>query len=212
MIKKPTFLYERELMANGYRAIVGVDEAGSGALAGPVVAGACILPLNSALGRLHDSKLLTHHMRDSLYEKIVAKATAWGVGLCDEEEIMYMGIRPATMLAMQRALDAVKDYDYVLVDAWTIPGLKMRQRGVIKGDQKIKSIAAASVIAKVTRDRMMAEFHKEFPHYGFDHNKGYGTVVHKAAIENFGPCRIHRLNYRPFEEFMKRPAPIVRKS
>lgn len=198
-IRHPTFKHERELLGKGYRAIVGVDEAGCGALAGPVVAGAVILPLNSRLGRLHDSKLLTVNRRATIYDLIRERATAWAAGVVSVEEIHQMGIRPATLLAMRRAIEGIEGVDYVLVDAHTLPELSIPQRAIIKGDQRVKSIAAASVIAKVTRDRIMEELHMQWPHFGFAKHKGYGTAHHRQAIHEHGPCQAHRLSFRTFK-------------
>ena len=201
MIAKPTFLRERKLLDAGYHAIVGVDEAGTGALAGPVVAGACILPLNSRIGRLHDSKLFTEKVREQMYEKVVEKAENWAVGIVSVNEIMKMGIRTASLEAMRRAIEKIAIADYALIDAWTVPELSIPQRGIVKGDRLVKSIAAASIIAKVTRDHMMYEYHSEYPKYGFDKHKGYGTRVHRQIIDEFGPCPIHRLTYKTFKTF-----------
>jgi ribonuclease HII len=200
MIRRPTFRLERELKALGYRAIVGVDEAGCGALAGPVVAGAVILPLDSRIGRLHDSKLLSARRREEVYEQVVVRSNAWAAGIVSVEEIFEIGIRPATFLAMRRAIEGLPDADYLLVDAWTIPGINIKQRGIIKGDRLVKSIAAGSIIAKVTRDRIMKAMHKEFPAYGFHEHKGYGTRKHRAMISENGPSRFHRLNYKTFRQ------------
>lgn len=198
MIRRPTFLMERELASQGFRAVVGVDEAGCGALAGPVVAGAVLLPIDSRIGRLHDSKLLSARARDEVYELVTERATAWGAGVVSVEEIFEIGIRPATFLAMRRALEQIPDADYALVDAWTIPGIAFKQRGIVHGDRLVKSIAAASIIAKVTRDRIMKELDKEYPAYGFEVHKGYGTAKHRAMISENGPCVFHRLNYKTF--------------
>jgi ribonuclease HII len=200
MKKRPTFHYERKLRQEGYSMIVGVDEAGCGALAGPVVAGAVVLPLNSRLGKLHDSKLLSQKVREELYEQVTQKADAWAAGIVTVEEIFTLGIRPATLLAMQRAIEGVQGADYALIDARTLPDLTIPQQAIIKGDQKIKSIAAASVIAKVTRDRLMEAAGKTWPAYGFEGHKGYGTAAHRAAIAGQGACPIHRLGFKPFTE------------
>jgi len=199
-MRNPTFKHERELLDQGYRAIVGVDEAGCGALAGPVVAGAVILPLNSRIGRLHDSKLLTANMRAKLYDVIRERATAWAAGVVSVEEIHQMGIRPATLLAMRRAIEGIEGADYALVDAHALPEINIPHRAIIRGDQHVKSIAAASVIAKVTRDRMMQELHGNWPHYGFMQHKGYGTRRHQLAIRDYGPCPAHRLSFRTFKQ------------
>ncbi len=194
----PTFKIERELQAQGYKWIVGVDEAGCGALAGPVVAGAVIFPLDSDLEGIKDSKLLSEKVRENLYMEVTQRAVSWASGQASVEEIEEIGIRPATYLAMRRAIEAVEQVDYVLVDAWTLPNMKLPQRGIIKGDRTVKSIAAASIIAKVTRDRQMREHAQTYPNYGFEVHKGYGTAVHRQAIKDHGPCGIHRLSYKTF--------------
>ncbi|MBU0614073.1 ribonuclease HII [Patescibacteria group bacterium] len=199
MVARPTFLHERELLEKGYRAIVGIDEAGCGALAGPVVAGACILPLNSRIGRLHDSKLFTERVREQMYKEVIQKATSWAVGIVSVEEIMQMGVRTASLEAMRRALDKIAFADYALIDAWTLPNLSISQRGIVKGDRLVKSIAAASIVAKVTRDHIMRQYHEQYPKYGFAKHKGYGTKSHRQMIEEFGPCSIHRLTYKIFQ-------------
>lgn len=191
----PTFKLERELLAQGFKRIVGVDEAGCGALAGPVVAAAVILPLDSKIGRVRDSKLLGERRREELYPVIVLRAVAWAVGVASVEEIATLNIRGANLLAMRRAVEAVGSAEYVLVDAWTIPGITIPQRGIIRGDLTVKSIAAASVIAKVTRDRLMVELSREFPQYGFETHKGYATKRHREAIAEYGTCVHHRLSF-----------------
>lgn len=195
----PTFKIERELLAQGFQRIVGVDEAGCGALAGPVVAAAVILPVDSRLGALRDSKLLSQRQREELYPRIVERAVAWSVGMASVEEIARLNIRGANLLAMRRAVEGLESIDYVLVDAWTIPGIAIAQRGIIRGDLTVKSIAAASVIAKVTRDRLMSKLACEFPVYGFEIHKGYATKAHRAAIVLHGPCSHHRLGFKTFD-------------
>lgn len=194
----PTFKMERELLSQGYRRIVGVDEAGCGALAGPVVAAAVILPMDSRIGGIRDSKLLGQRRREELYPVIVERAVAWAVGVASVDEIAMLNIRGANLLAMRRAVEAIESAEYVLVDAWTIPGIIIPQRGIVRGDLTVKSIAAASIIAKVTRDRLMAELAQEFPQYGFQTHKGYGTKAHREAITEYGPCPHHRLTYKTF--------------
>lgn len=191
----PTFKMERELYARGFRRIVGVDEVGCGALAGPVVAAAVILPVDSRIGKLRDSKLLDARRREELYPLIVKRAMAWSVGVASVEEIATLNIRGANLLAMRRAVEAIEFVEYVLVDAWTIPGITIPQRGIVRGDLTVKSIAAASIIAKVMRDRMMRELAQEFPQYGFDVHKGYGTKAHREAIVEHGVCPHHRLAF-----------------
>lgn len=205
MVVHPTFQYERDLISQGFRAIVGVDEAGCGALAGPLVAAAVIFPLDSRLGRVRDSKLLSPNRRDELYEDIIERATAWSTGVVSVAEITTLGLRPANLLAMKRAVDGIAGVDYALVDAWTIPDLMIPQQGIIRGDRYVKSIAAASVIAKVTRDHMMIELNNQFPQYGFDIHKGYGTKLHQAAIQTHGPCLAHRMTFKTFAAVVENP-------
>lgn len=195
----PTFLVERELMRRGFCAIAGVDEAGTGALAGPVVASAVIFPLDSRLGKVRDSKLLEEDAREDLYALVVERALAYGVGIAPVAEISEVGLRRATLCAMRRAVEAISNVDYVLVDAWTIPGIAIPQQGIIHGDRTVKSIAAASIVAKVTRDRLMRELAIAHPAYGFEIHKGYATAEHRAAIRQVGPCPAHRLTYRAFQ-------------
>lgn len=203
MVYIPTFKYERELLAQGYRSIVGVDEAGCGALAGPLVAAAAILPLNSRLGVLRDSKTLSQQQKDTLFEQINEKAEGLGVGIAEVHEIEQMGLRKANLLAMRRAIEEIAQADFALIDAWEIPGLGIPQRGIVRGDRDVKSIAAASVIAKVTRDRMMIELAKSYPRYRFEEHKGYATKMHRELIDRHGPCEIHRMTYKTF-----RPTPL----
>jgi len=197
-MKPPTFIIQRELQKLGYQAIVGVDEAGCGALAGPVVAGAVILPLNSCLGLIRDSKLLSSNQRERLFDLIIERSTKWATGFASVKEITYLGLRPATYLAMRRAIEQIPNIDFVLVDAWTLPNLPHLQRGILKGDRLVKSIAAASIIAKVTRDRHMKRLSLDYPNYQFEVHKGYGTAFHRQAIKEHGPCRHHRLTYKIF--------------
>ncbi len=199
MVLKPTFHIERELIAHGYRAIVGVDEAGCGALAGPLVAAAVIFPLHSRLSLVRDCKQLSHKQREGLYERIMDKAQAFAIAQASHKEICTLGLRKANYLAMRRAIEQIPEADAVLVDAWTIPGLRIPQRGIVRGDQTVKSIAAASILAKVARDRMMEAFAKQYPEYGFEAHKGYATKDHRKAIETYGPCPIHRLTYKTFQ-------------
>lgn len=196
MVHLPTFKNERDLIAEGFEGIVGVDEAGAGALAGPLVASAVMLPLNSRIGILRDSKTLTKLQKDRLYDEVRSKSHAWSIGVVSVAEIMDLGLRPANLLAMRRAVEQIPSADFALVDAWEITELSIPQRGIIRGDGLVKSIAAASVIAKVTRDRMMVELAESYPKYQFEKHKGYGTKLHRDMIAKHGPCEIHRLNFR----------------
>jgi ribonuclease HII len=197
---------ELELWQSGYRAVAGVDEAGRGAWAGPVVAAAVILPpeldvLASLLGRVDDSKRLTPLARDHALERIRCAAVTAGVGFGSVDEIERTGIVAATKEAMARALACLAPRpDFVLLDYLTLHDLSTPQRGVTHGDALSLSIAAASIVAKVTRDRWMAEQDALYPGYGFGRHKGYGTAGHRAALERLGICRLHRRNFRPVAE------------
>ena len=193
-----TFHHERQLLNEGFSFIVGVDEAGAGALAGPLVAAACRLPLNSRLGELNDSKKLSDKKREELFDLVIDRSSAYGIGIVTVEEIETLGLRPANYLAMRRAIDAAGEVDFAIVDAWTIPGISIQQRGIIRGDAQVKSIAAASILAKVTRDRIMLQLHASHPEYRFDSHKGYGTKAHREAIATYGPCLHHRMTYKTF--------------
>ncbi|MCI9008089.1 MAG: ribonuclease HII [Lachnospiraceae bacterium] len=192
--------YEREYESAGL--ICGIDEAGRGPLAGPVVAAAVILPKDCQILYLNDSKKLTARRRELLYEEIQEKALAVGVGVVSHTRIDEINILQATYEAMRQALNSLSRVpDLLLNDAVTIPEVQIRQIPIVKGDAKSVSIAAASVIAKVTRDRMMAEMDKDYPGYGFASNKGYGSASHIAALKAQGPCGIHRRTFiRNFTE------------
>lgn len=179
-----------------YRAVCGIDEAGRGPLAGPVAAGAVILPKDCEILYLNDSKKLTPKRRELLYDEICEKAVAWGVGLVPAERIDEINILQADYEAMRIAVGklGVKP-DLLLNDAVTIPGIDIPQVPIIKGDAKSVSIAAASILAKVTRDRLMEEYDKLYPEYGFAKHKGYGTAQHIAALRQYGPCPIHRRTF-----------------
>lgn len=182
--------------AGAYTCICGIDEAGRGPLAGPVVAGACILPIDCEILYLDDSKKLSAKKREALYEEITGKAVAWGVGIVSHQRIDEINILRATYEAMRQAVSELKvTPDLLLVDAVTIPKMQMKQVGIIRGDAQSVSIAAASILAKVTRDRMMMELAKEYPRYGFEQNKGYGSAKHIEALKEFGPCPIHRRSF-----------------
>lgn len=187
---------EEELYSAGYRYIAGVDEVGRGPLAGPVVAAAVILPEGFDIPGVDDSKKLTEKKREALFKKIVDCAVAYGVGVVDNYIIDRINILQATKLAMKRAVEALEPKpDYILIDALTLKDIAIPQRGIIKGDSQSVSIAAASIIAKVTRDRMMTEFHERFPQYAFDQNKGYATRTHIEGIKCYGPCLLHRMSF-----------------
>jgi len=186
--------YEKEYEAYAY--VCGIDEAGRGPLAGPVAAGAVILPKDCRILYLNDSKKLSEKRREELFEEIKEKAAAWSVGIVSPARIDEINILQATYEAMRDAVGRLGvTPDVLLNDAVTIPGLSMKQVPIIKGDAKSLSIAAASVLAKVTRDHMMAEYEEMFPGYGFAKHKGYGTAAHIQAIRELGPCPIHRRSF-----------------
>ena len=176
--------------------IAGLDEAGRGPLAGPVVAAAVILPKDIFLPFLNDSKKVTEKRRDVLFDEIKQNAIAYGIGIVSNTLIDEINILQATYEAMREAINALSTRpDILLVDAIHIPGIDIRQVGIVKGDAKSVNIAAASILAKVTRDRLMAEYDKIYPEYGFASNKGYGTAAHIAALKEYGPCEIHRKSF-----------------
>jgi len=189
---------ENALRRYGFVCIAGVDEVGRGCLAGPVMAGAVVLDPARHIPGLADSKALTAAGRDRLYDAIVAKASAWAVASVQPTEIDVINIHQATLKAMQLAVLSLAPLpDVVLVDAWRIPALPMAQRGVIKGDRQCAAIAAGSIVAKVTRDRLMDQMHAEDPRYGFDRHKGYATADHLAAVARHGYSPAHRRSFRP---------------
>jgi len=197
----PAEEFEQEARRRGYRRIAGIDEAGRGPLAGPVVAAAVILPVHVELTGVDDSKQLTEAARERLYHAILDKAVGVGIGSADAGEIDALNILEASRLAMCRAIaDLAPAPDYLLTDAVTLPALHVPLRPIIKGDALSLSIAAASIIAKVTRDRLMAAFHETFPQYNFLSHKGYGTVEHLRMLARFGPCPIHRRTFAPVRD------------
>lgn len=176
--------------------VAGIDEAGRGPLAGPVVAAAVILPKDIFLPFLNDSKKVTEKRRDVLFDEIKQNAIAYGIGIASNTLIDEINILQATYEAMREAINALeKTPDVLLVDAVHIPDINIKQVGIVKGDAKSVNIAAASILAKVTRDRLMAEYDKIYPEYGFASNKGYGTATHIAALKEIGPCAIHRKSF-----------------
>ena len=176
--------------------VAGIDEAGRGPLAGPVVAAAVILPKDIFLPFLNDSKKVTEKRRDVLFDEIKQNAIAYGIGIASNTLIDEINILQATYEAMREAINALeKTPDVLLVDAVHIPDINIKQVGIVKGDAKSVNIAAASILAKVTRDRIMAEYDKIYPEYGFASNKGYGTATHIAALKEVGQCAIHRKSF-----------------
>lgn len=197
----PTDEFEQEARRRGYRRVAGVDEAGRGPLAGPVVAAAVIWPLRVPSIGICDSKQLLPEERERVYHLILERARGVGVGLADASEIDRLNILEATRLAVVRALAGLSPpADYVLTDALTLPSVSLPLRPIIKGDQLSLSIAAASIVAKVTRDRLMVEYHEQYPQYNFLSHKGYGTPEHLRLLAQFGPSPIHRLSFRPVRD------------
>ena len=189
-------LFENKAYLDGHHYIAGVDEAGRGPLAGPVVAAAVILPKNTLLLGLNDSKKLSPSLRDRLFEEIQEKALSYSIGIVDEKEIDVINILNAAKKAMRIAVETLsQNPDLILVDAVTIDNIPHRQVPIIRGDSLSLSIAAASVLAKVTRDRLMDEFSLKYPGYGFSKHKGYGTIDHIEAIKKDGLCPIHRKTF-----------------
>lgn len=198
--------YENSLKKEGYKFIAGTDEAGRGPLFGPVVAACCVLPDDFKLEGLTDSKQLTEKRREKYIDYIKENCIAYGIGIVDNKEIDEINIYEASRKAMMIALSEVRkkiNVDYVLTDAMPLPNLNIPYMDIIKGDAKSISIAAASVIAKVTRDRMMYEIDKKYPEYGFGKHKGYPTKKHIEAINKYGLIDGYRLTYKPIKDMVK---------
>lgn len=220
---KSTFKLEEELLKNGYDFVIGIDEAGRGPLAGPVVACACVLKSSSLfpssvpkrdtfsprekgvlIDLIRDSKTLSHKQREGLFD-FIQEHFHVGVGMCSHETIDRMNILEATFLAMKKAVsDLMKNLKRVelrmiiLLDGnKPIPNFSAEQKAIVNGDKYVKSISAASIIAKVTRDRIMLEMHEKYPQYKFDQHKGYGTKLHFEMLQKHGPCKIHRRSFKP---------------
>ncbi len=220
-MKLPNFSEEKKLWKQGYEFVVGLDEAGRGPLAGPVVAAAIFLKKNCRVAfKIKDSKKLSEKQREFFYEKLTTHpAIEWSVGMVSEKVIDKINILEATKLAMQKALEDVERkialshkscgrticgiIDFLLIDGNFGIRAKIPQKSIIKGDQKVFSIAAASIIAKVTRDRLMQKMHKKYPDYGFNQHKGYGTALHIKNLKSFGPCKIHRKTFWPVANLAK---------
>lgn len=189
-------MYEKQAQLKGYKAICGVDEAGRGPLAGPVCAAAVILPENTVIEGVNDSKKLTEKKREALFDVIKEKAVAYSIAFASVEEIEEINILNAAMLAMKRAVETLPiPADFAYIDGNKLPPIDIDCEYIIKGDAKSMSVACASILAKVTRDRLMLEYAKEYPQYSFEKHKGYGTRVHKEALLEHGPCEIHRMSF-----------------
>lgn len=201
----PHFREESAFFERGITLVAGVDEAGRGALAGPVVAGAVILGRrrrNGWLKSIRDSKLLSAKNRDELYDLITAESIAFGIGIVSHQHIDAHGIVPATRLAMKLALAELNPgADGLLIDYLTLPDIRLPQKGIVDGDAVCVSIACASIIAKVTRDRLMTVLEARYPDFHLGRHKGYGTADHLACLHQHGPCHIHRRSFAPVQHF-----------
>jgi ribonuclease HII len=202
----PNLDHENELRSQGYELVAGVDEVGRGALAGPVVAGAVILPCPASLTwfeLVRDSKELNHNKRETLFELIMKEALAAGIGIVPPQVIDSVNILKATKLAMMQAVEKLpKQPHFLIIDRVTLSQCPIPQRGITRGDKLCLSIACASIIAKVTRDRMMQEFDQIYPGYGFAQHKGYGTGEHISCLQKLGPSPIHRLYFAPVKNII----------
>ena len=190
------YSFEKELMSEGFNVVCGIDEAGRGPLAGPVCAAAVVLPTDLEIEGLNDSKKLTEKKREALFDVVKEKALAYSIVMVDEKTIDEINILQATLLAMRRAVEALDvKPDAALIDGNQKPGLSIEERTVVKGDAKSMSIAAASILAKVSRDRFMLELDEQYPQYQFAKHKGYGTKLHYECIEEYGISPVHRLTF-----------------
>ena len=186
----------------GFTRVAGVDEVGRGCLAGPVVAAAVVLAPDRQISGVRDSKLLTPAARDRLHDQIVACAEAWTLAVAGPDEVDRLNVHQASLHAMREAVRRLVPLpDFVLVDGFPLPDLFIPQRHIVKGDRRCSAIAAASILAKVTRDRQMQQLHEQDPRYGFDRHKGYATNAHLAAVARFGYSPVHRRSFRPSSLF-----------
>ncbi len=193
----PDYLYERQAVSQGFTAVCGVDEAGRGPLAGPVFAAAVILPDGCEIDGLNDSKKLSEKKREQLFDVIIDKAVAYCVAQASVDEIEEFNILQATFLAMNRAIEGLNvSADFAIIDGNRIPnGITVECQALVKGDSKSMSVAAASILAKVSRDRLLIDYDKKYPQYNFKKHKGYGTKEHYEAIKTYGICEIHRKSF-----------------
>ena len=188
--------FEELAYGKGYNSVCGVDEAGRGPLAGPVCAAAVILPRGKIIEGVNDSKKLSEKKREALFEVIKAEAASYSIAYASVQEIEEMNILNATMLAMKRAVEGLDiKADFAMIDGNRLPDLSIDSEYIIKGDARSMSIACASVLAKVSRDRLLYEYAKEYPQYHFDKHKGYGTKLHVEALKQYGPCPYHRMSF-----------------
>ncbi len=201
---QPMDFFEKMYHRRGYQRIAGVDEVGRGPLAGPVIAAAVILPKDGIEEKLFDSKKISAKKREKLYETLLSKAQGVGIGIIGQEEIDRINILQATLKAMALAIQNLPIFpDFILIDGSQGITLPVPQKTIRKGDQLCNSVAAASIVAKVTRDRMMLEYHRQYPQYNFAGHKGYGTEEHLRAIEKYGICELHRKTFRGVKEYLR---------
>ncbi|MFH1744786.1 MAG: ribonuclease HII [bacterium] len=205
----PNLIEEKEIFSQGYKIVGSLDEAGRGPLAGPVVA-ACVVVvqdfcISDDLKMVRDSKKLSAKKREELYDLIFASFPEVGIGICDHETIDRINILQASFLAMKKAISSLKAKpDHLLVDGkFSIPNVSTAQTAIIRGDEIVFSISAASIIAKVVRDRIMRECHEKYPQYEFDKHKGYGTKIHLDNLKKYGPCEIHRKSFAPIKNLLR---------
>ena len=200
-MKYPNFSEEELLQQQGFKCIVGLDEVGRGPLAGPVVAAAVWVKGNGEfLKGINDSKKLSEKQREKFYKILIdSENIKWGIGIVPEDIIDRINIFEATKLAMIKAVKNL-NADFLILDGNFVLDIELPQKSIVRGDQKVISISAASIIAKITRDKIMEKYHKEYPQYGFDKHKGYGTKLHMEMINKFGACPIHRKSFRPISE------------
>ncbi len=200
----PTLEYEQAKRREGYALIAGIDEAGRGPLAGPVSAAAVILPSDFTHNLLNDSKKLSEKKRELLYDELTNHPDIlWAHSYAETDEIEEINILKATHAAMARSAQGLASIpDYCLIDGLAVPNFPLASEGIVKGDGKSLSIAAASIIAKVSRDRLMIEFAEQYPEYGFERHKGYGTKLHLEALAKHGPCPIHRMSFAPVAQLL----------
>lgn len=190
------WLIENEIYEEGFQLLCGVDEAGRGPLAGPVCAAACILPRGEEIPGLNDSKKLSEKKREELYDVITEKAVTFGIAFASVEEIEAMNILNATYLAMNRAIEMLEPVpELALIDGNRNQAIRIPSRCIVKGDAQCADIAAASVLAKVTRDRYMLDLAEQYPQYAFEKHKGYGTALHYSALREYGPSPVHRMSF-----------------
>jgi ribonuclease HII len=197
-------LFEKAARKKGFRMIAGIDEAGRGPLAGPVVAASCFFPSDFYVEGVNDSKKLSTARRSAIFQELISiDQVHYSVGVIDHTIIDEINIYQATIRAMIESVDGLSvTPDYLLVDGLDLPHPSIPGEGIIKGDQKSQLIAAASIIAKESRDMLMVEYHEQWPEYGFDRHKGYGTQAHREAIKKYGPCPIHRRSFEPVKSMM----------